>query len=91
MIAAIADAHAAIWFVYADARLSSAAQSFMDDAARDGNNVGVSAPRSEGRDRLRSSACPPAPCRDCSKFYWTRDKRSRGYRLTTTLWSQCNA
>ena len=26
MIAAIADTHAAIWFVYADARLSSAAQ-----------------------------------------------------------------
>ena len=43
MIAAIADTHAAIWFVYGDARLSSAAQSFMDRAAAEGNNVGVSA------------------------------------------------
>ena len=43
MIAAIADTHAAIWFVYADARLSTAARSFMDRAAADGDNVGVSA------------------------------------------------
>ena len=43
MIAAIADTHAAIWFVYGDARLSSAAQSFMDRAAAEGNIIGVSA------------------------------------------------
>ena len=43
MIAAIADTHAAIWFVYGDARLSSAAQSVMERAADEGNNIGVSA------------------------------------------------
>ncbi len=43
MIAAIADTHAAIWFLYADSRLSAGAKSFIEQLAAAGKNVGVSA------------------------------------------------
>ncbi len=43
MIAAIADTHAAIWYLFNDGRLSAAAGDFIDNAAAAGRPVGVSA------------------------------------------------
>jgi PIN domain nuclease of toxin-antitoxin system len=42
MLAAVADTHAIIWYIFDDARLSKKARSFLDDAAKDGHLVGVS-------------------------------------------------
>ena len=43
MIAAIADTHAVIWYLFSDPRLGKAASAFIDDAIVNGNHVGVSA------------------------------------------------
>lgn len=43
MILAIADTHAAIWYLFSDTRLGSAASSFIDNAIAQGNHIGVSA------------------------------------------------
>ncbi len=43
MIAAIADTHAAIWYLFSDPRLGSAASSFIEDTIRKGDHIGVSA------------------------------------------------
>lgn len=43
MIAAIADTHTALWYVFADARLSVKANEAIEDAAAKGLYVGVSA------------------------------------------------
>ena len=43
MIRAIADTHAVIWYGRNDARLSTAARVFIEDIARTGDQVGVSA------------------------------------------------
>jgi PIN domain nuclease of toxin-antitoxin system len=41
-LVAVADTHAALWYLSDDPRLSRAALSFIDDAADDGNQIGVS-------------------------------------------------
>ena len=43
MVAAIADTHTAIWYLFNDARLSAAAGDFIDQAAAEGRQIGVSA------------------------------------------------
>ncbi len=43
MIVAVADTHAAIWYLAADPRLSTSAKLFMDTAANDGDEIAVSA------------------------------------------------
>jgi len=43
MIVAIADTHAAIWYLFSDSRLGSAASSFIDNAIAQGDHIGVSA------------------------------------------------
>lgn len=42
MIVAIADTHTVIWYMYGDSRLSAAAKTFMENAYKAGNYVGVS-------------------------------------------------
>jgi PIN domain nuclease of toxin-antitoxin system len=42
MIVAIADTHAAIWYLFSDSRLGSAASSFIDNAIAQGDHIGVS-------------------------------------------------
>ncbi len=42
IIKAIADTHALIWYVFNDARLSTVAVNFMDEADDDGERIGVS-------------------------------------------------
>jgi len=43
MIAAIADTHTTIWYLFSDPRLGSGASAFIDEAASKGEHVGVSA------------------------------------------------
>jgi PIN domain nuclease of toxin-antitoxin system len=43
MIVAVADTHTAIWYLSADPRLSGNAKSFIDEAARNGDKIAVSA------------------------------------------------
>jgi PIN domain nuclease of toxin-antitoxin system len=43
MIIAVADTHAAIWYLSQDSHLSESARSFMDNAASTGDEVAVSA------------------------------------------------
>lgn len=43
MIAAVADTHAIIWYLYADARLSQTAKRTIDQAVNTGNSIVVSA------------------------------------------------
>ena len=43
MIAAVADTHAAIWYLFSDPRLGKAASAFIDDTIAKGNYIGVSA------------------------------------------------
>jgi PIN domain nuclease of toxin-antitoxin system len=43
MLAAVADTHAVLWFLFMDARLSVAAKQVIDDPSRDGNRIGLSA------------------------------------------------
>jgi PIN domain nuclease of toxin-antitoxin system len=42
MICAVADTHALIWYLFDDRRLSRAAKKFMDEAAKKGEQIGVS-------------------------------------------------
>lgn len=42
MIRAVADTHAVIWYLFEDERLSSAAREFLDDAAQNGEQIGIS-------------------------------------------------
>jgi PIN domain nuclease of toxin-antitoxin system len=43
MIRAIADTHALIWYLFDDKRLSRTAKQFMDNAAKNGEQIGYSA------------------------------------------------
>jgi PIN domain nuclease of toxin-antitoxin system len=43
MIVAIADTHAAIWYLFSDPKLGSAASAFIDAAIANGDHIGVSA------------------------------------------------
>jgi PIN domain nuclease of toxin-antitoxin system len=43
MIIAAADTHAAIWYLFSDPRLGSAASAFIDAAIDSGDHIGVSA------------------------------------------------
>src|ERR1700724_3422641 len=43
MIFAIADPHAAIWYLFSDPRLGSAASAFINDTIAKGDHIGVSA------------------------------------------------
>jgi len=43
MIRAVADTHAVIWYLFEDERLSSVAREFLDDAAQNGEQIGISA------------------------------------------------
>ena len=43
MIVAIADTHAAIWYLFSDPRLGKAASAFIDDTVAKGDHIGVSA------------------------------------------------
>ena len=42
MIVGVADTHAALWYLYKNPRLSPTARTYMDDAARAGNEIAVS-------------------------------------------------
>lgn len=42
MIAAIADTHTALWYIFADSRLSATGRNLIDEAAAHGDRVGVS-------------------------------------------------
>ncbi len=43
MIAAVADTHTILWYLYGDQRLSRTAKKFIDDAAIQGVKIGISA------------------------------------------------
>lgn len=43
MIAAIADTHAAIWYLFSDSRLGKAASAFIEETIVNGDHIGVSA------------------------------------------------
>ncbi len=43
MIAAVADTHTAIWYIFADARLLATAKDSIEEAAAKGDQIGVSA------------------------------------------------
>ena len=43
MLRAVADTHAVIWYLAGDPRLSDTARSFVDSAAQDGDEIGISA------------------------------------------------
>jgi PIN domain nuclease of toxin-antitoxin system len=43
MIVAVADTHTAVWYLFNNSKLSGAARQAIEDALRDGNQVGVSA------------------------------------------------
>jgi len=42
MLAAVADTHAVIWYIFGDTRISAKAQKTIDEAARNGRYVGIS-------------------------------------------------
>ena len=42
MLAAIADTHTVVWYLYKDKRLSETAKTFLDDAAANGQQIGLS-------------------------------------------------
>ena len=42
MLRGVADTHAAIWYLFGDPRLSPAAKAFIDRAAAEGNEIGLS-------------------------------------------------
>ena len=42
MIAAVADTHAALWYLFGDPRLSAPAKAFIDEAASSGRKVALS-------------------------------------------------
>ena len=43
MLTAIADTHAAIWYLFSDARLGHVASDTIDEAIANGDHIGVSA------------------------------------------------
>jgi PIN domain nuclease of toxin-antitoxin system len=43
MIVAVADTHAAIWYLFSDPRLGKTASAFIEDTIANGNYIGVSA------------------------------------------------
>jgi PIN domain nuclease of toxin-antitoxin system len=43
MIAAIADTHTAIWYLFSDERLGRTASAFIDSTIANGNHIGISA------------------------------------------------
>jgi PIN domain nuclease of toxin-antitoxin system len=43
MLTAIADTHAAIWYLFSDPRLGHAASDCIDEAIANGNHIGISA------------------------------------------------
>ncbi len=43
MIGGVADTHAAIWYMHGSPRLSATAREFMDETARAGNSIALSA------------------------------------------------
>jgi PIN domain nuclease of toxin-antitoxin system len=43
MIVAIADTHAAIWYLFSDPRLGTAASAFIDQTIAAGDHIGISA------------------------------------------------
>lgn len=43
MIVAIADTHAALWYLFSDSRLGRSASAFVDTAVANGDHIGVSA------------------------------------------------
>lgn len=43
MIAAVADTHAAIWYLFCDPRLGKAALAFIEETIVNGDHIGVSA------------------------------------------------
>ena len=43
MIVAIADTHAAIWYLFSDPRLGKAASAFIEETISKGDHIGVSA------------------------------------------------
>ncbi|HLJ29749.1 MAG TPA: PIN domain-containing protein [Candidatus Angelobacter sp.] len=43
MLVAIADTHAAIWYLFSDSRLGAAASAFIDNAISNGDHIGASA------------------------------------------------
>ena len=43
MLAAIADTHTAIWYLFSDTRLGRAASDFIDATIANGDHIGVSA------------------------------------------------
>lgn len=43
MIAAVADTHAVVWYLFGDTRLSSAAREYMEAASLNGDQIAVSA------------------------------------------------
>jgi PIN domain nuclease of toxin-antitoxin system len=43
MVVAIADTHAAIWYLFSDPRLGKAASAFIEDTLSAGDHVGISA------------------------------------------------
>jgi len=43
MVVAIADTHAAIWYLFSDPRLGNAASAFIDNTIARGDHIGVSA------------------------------------------------
>jgi PIN domain nuclease of toxin-antitoxin system len=45
---AIADTHAAIWYLFGDSRLSAPARAAFEDAAESGDDIGVSTLLSAG-------------------------------------------
>jgi PIN domain nuclease of toxin-antitoxin system len=47
MVAGVADTHAAIWFLFGDARLSTAAKTFFDNAARERRTIALSSTLAE--------------------------------------------
>ena len=42
MIAAIADTHTVIWYIYSDTRLGKAAKNFIETTAQNGDQIGIS-------------------------------------------------
>jgi PIN domain nuclease of toxin-antitoxin system len=42
MIAAIADTHTVIWYIFSDVRLGKAAKNLIENTAQNGNQVGIS-------------------------------------------------
>src|SRR5271169_1619587 len=65
MIAAIADTHTAIWYLFSDERLGPAASAFIDTTVEIGNHIGVSAiSLAEMVDLIEKERIPPTALDD---------------------------